>query len=384
MSSADNYRIPELDGLRGIAIGMVVLFHYFFLTLNPVPGSALAYVLAIGRLTWTGVDLFFVLSGFLIGGILIDARGSSNYFLVFYTRRFYRILPLYAVWLSVVQLLVLAIHLKIVSLPGFLDDRLPVFPYIVFLQNFWMAAKNTFGGSTSGGSWSLAIEEQFYLTIPAVIWIVDLRKRPWVILVGIVGAPLLRILCWTLFTQHPWAPFFLMPCRADALLFGVFGAILWRDKHWRDLIQANPGYLKAPLLILLLGSALFTIHASPLTGLWMVSIGYTWMAALYLSLLLYAITQPKSRLSACLRFKWLMGVGTIAYGVYLFHSYVLIFVRQIIHFPQSNGIFIQLLASIVAIPLTLMLCRMSYVYFEKPLISAGHKLRYLKNSQVKN
>src|SRR5206468_9454903 len=84
-------RISELDGLRGIAIGMVLLYHYFFFHASMVPGSLAAYAQVPLRLGWSGVDLFFVLSGFLIGGILLDARDSSNYFKVFYKRRFFRI-----------------------------------------------------------------------------------------------------------------------------------------------------------------------------------------------------------------------------------------------------------------------------------------------------
>jgi peptidoglycan/LPS O-acetylase OafA/YrhL len=72
-------RIPELDGLRGIAIGIVVIFHYFQLTHASRHGSLLSYLQSPARLGWTGVDLFFVLSGFLIGGILLDARTSANY-----------------------------------------------------------------------------------------------------------------------------------------------------------------------------------------------------------------------------------------------------------------------------------------------------------------
>src|ERR1700684_2340633 len=89
-------RIPQLDGLRGIAIAMVVAFHYAGAEVGPVPRFPI-FVSGPMNLGWSGVDLFFVLSGFLIGGILLDARESSNYFRTFYTRRFYRILPLYAV-----------------------------------------------------------------------------------------------------------------------------------------------------------------------------------------------------------------------------------------------------------------------------------------------
>jgi peptidoglycan/LPS O-acetylase OafA/YrhL len=86
-------RVPALDGLRGVAILLVLLRHSFFGLESQ--SSLLSAFLAAGRLTWSGVDLFFVLSGFLIGGILLDARKSPRYFSTFYIRRAYRILPLY-------------------------------------------------------------------------------------------------------------------------------------------------------------------------------------------------------------------------------------------------------------------------------------------------
>ncbi len=381
MTAAPNLsgRIPELDGLRGIAIGLVVIYHYFFLPLDRAPGSPLAYILAAGRLTWTGVDLFFVLSGFLIGGILLDARDSSNYFKVFYIRRFYRILPLYFVWFCGVQLMVLAIRLGFATRSGwFLENDLPALPYVVFLQNFWMAARNTLGGATSGGTWSLAIEEQFYLTLPLLIWLVDIRKKTWIILAGIVAAPLLRVLCYSLSSPRDVAALALMPCRADALLFGVLGAILWRDERWKSRLQANPRFLQLLLVILIAGAGILTIYATAWKGVLVATLGLTWMAALYLCFLLCAISQQESRLSACLRWKWLMGLGTIAYGVYLVHWYVRATLYQAIWSSDSKRISTvgQFVASVAAIPLTLLVCRLSYVNFEKPLLKAGHRLRY--------
>ena len=103
-------RIPELDGLRGIAIALILILHYFVVNIKADLGSTLAYFLACFRLTWSGVDLFFVLSGFLIGGILLDNRESTNYFRVFYVRRTCRIFPLYYVNLLLFFLLLTICH----------------------------------------------------------------------------------------------------------------------------------------------------------------------------------------------------------------------------------------------------------------------------------
>lgn len=104
-NSKQNAHIPELDGIRGVAIALVLSFHFFNVSAVVTPGGVAHYVLAPLRLGWTGVDLFFVLSGFLIGGILLDARGSSSYFKTFYVRRFYRIVPLYALVLGACYIL---------------------------------------------------------------------------------------------------------------------------------------------------------------------------------------------------------------------------------------------------------------------------------------
>ncbi len=199
-ASQDSNRIPELDGLRGIAIGTVLIFHYFVATTSATPQSLFAYLLAACRLTWSGVDLFFVLSGFLIGGILLDAREASNYFGVFYTRRFFRIVPAYALLLAVHLGLLTSVSLGFRTNLGYLlRDRLPSLVHSVFLQNFWMAAHNSLGSSTLMVTWSLAVEEQFYLTLPILIRLVPPRRLPPVLIFATLGAVLLRIalcLCW--------------------------------------------------------------------------------------------------------------------------------------------------------------------------------------------
>ncbi len=380
-AARSSVRIPELDGIRGLAIALVVAYHYFFLIIASRPNSALSYTLVIGRLTWTGVDLFFVLSGFLIGGILLDARNSSNYFRVFYTRRFYRIIPLYAVWLLLVSLTLTAMKFGLVrDSTWLLKDSLPMYPYLFFLQNFWMAAHNSLGGATSGGTWSLAIEEQFYLTLPLIIRFFNLARMPLAILIGVIAAPVTRILLFLHSPHNSVAPFVLMPCRADALLLGVFAAVVIRNDPWKQWLQRNQRFLSLLLSVFLAGAAFLTIRVRDMYGFAMISVGYTWMAALYACVLLFAVTQPQTRLAGFMRWKYLTWLGTIAYGVYLVHGYVRPLLFYAVGLRGSLDIvdsIPKLLVSFAAIPVTLLICRLSWLYFETPLMRRGHRTRYI-------
>jgi peptidoglycan/LPS O-acetylase OafA/YrhL len=124
-------RVPALDGLRGIAILLVLLWHGVF-QIQPQSTST-ARLLSLGSLSWSGVDLFFVLSGFLIGGILLDEKDSPRYFKTFYVRRAYRILPLYGLLLSA-QFLTRSSFLPR-WIAQFSSDPVPLWSYLSFTQN---------------------------------------------------------------------------------------------------------------------------------------------------------------------------------------------------------------------------------------------------------
>ena len=147
---------------------LVLLCHSVFCMESS--SRVLTKLLAAGLLTWSGVDLFFVLSGFLIGGILLDARESPRYFQTFYIRRAYRIFPLY----GVMTFLFLMRHLPFRLLPGHFGDvsplTIPWWSYVTLTQNFWMAQQGWYGAVAMAVTWSLAVEEQFYLTIPLLVW----------------------------------------------------------------------------------------------------------------------------------------------------------------------------------------------------------------------
>lgn len=370
-------RIPELDGLRGIAIAMVVTHHYVLEPIQAPRETWLYYVQASGRLAWSGLDLFFVLSGFLIGGILLDARDSSNYFRVFYTRRFFRIVPVYAV------LLFLAFSVFLLGSVGagnrftwLFQGRLSWVPYLVFLQNFWMVKVNTLGPAILGLTWTLAVEEQFYLTLPLFVRFLSPRHLVFILVGGIFAAPILRVAVHVLWPTHVLAWYVLMPCRADALLLGVLGAVALRNPRWRLKLQQNRRALLCALVVLAFGFVVLTkLWGAP--GFGVLTGGLSWLALFYLCVLLYAVVYKDSWLSRYLRWRWLMWLGSIAYGVYLFHQFVAyVLFAAVWGGPPGPLSWSRLCVSLSAFVVTLILCRLSWVYFEKPIVQAGHKANY--------
>jgi peptidoglycan/LPS O-acetylase OafA/YrhL len=373
-------RIPELDGLRGIAIGMVLATHYFETTIHLGIRAPMSYALAPFLLMWSGVDLFFVLSGFLIGGILLDARDSSNYFRVFYTRRFFRIAPIYVVCLGAFFILYTLIRSGVaVKLSWVVKDELPWVPYLFFLQNFWMMKWNTPGALGLAVTWSLAIEEQFYLTLPLLIRILNTRRRFLTFLgAGIFMAPILRITFRVMRPSRFFPAFFyMMPCRADALLLGVLGAVIVRDARCRAWLSGHRRLSGGILVLLSLGVGVLRKFSALPTETLMFTIGMTWIAAFYLAVLLYALSWRESLLSRCLRWNWLRWLGSIAYGVYLFHMFFLyVIYGSVWAGPPMISSFPALCVVLVALVVTLAVCRVSWIYFEKPLVRIGHRTSY--------
>jgi peptidoglycan/LPS O-acetylase OafA/YrhL len=369
-------RIPELDGIRGIAIAMVLAHHYFLLPIAAPPGTFWSYVQAAGRLAWSGVDLFFVLSGFLIGGILLDARDSSNYFQVFYTRRFFRIVPIYSVCLAGAYLLSLLVDHGLASkLTWMFKDRFTFKSYLLFLQNFWMAMHSTYGIFGLGVTWSLAVEEQFYLTLPCVIRFVSPRRLVGVVLAGIVLAAVLRVMLYALLPSHILSGVVLMPCRADALLLGVLAAIAVRNSY--PFLHKHRGVLPPSVALLACGFVFLTVKASDPYRFGMLSFGFTWLALFYCSILLCSLLYRDSFLARILRWRSLGWLGSIAYGTYLLHEFVRSFYFGLIwsHLPERMSL-PELSVSLLALVTTLAVCQISWRVFERPLILIGHGVRY--------
>jgi peptidoglycan/LPS O-acetylase OafA/YrhL len=357
-----NRRVPELDGIRGVAVLMILVYHHLWNTLDRSSWPAVFDVIQFG---WTGVDLFFVLSGFLIGGILIDNRTSTTYFKAFYFRRLCRIVPLYFAVLAAFFLARAFIHS-----PWLFDNTLSNWSYFLFIQNFFMTPSINYG---LGVTWSLAIEEQFYLTLPLIVWLTPRRVLPWLTVGAILGAIATRYLLFS--SGNETGAYVMMPSRADALMLGVLAAQAVRSQGFKDWIRREREVMQFCLLILFLGVVAFTYKGN-LQAVPALYVGsYTWFALLYVVVLVEAVSG--GWIGAIFRWRSLRYCGTISYCLYLIHLPVLGLCHKIFFdsVPRSNSV-ARTAVTILALALTLAISHFTWRLFEKPLVERGQRVKY--------
>lgn len=311
-AGSDHARLLHLDGLRGVAIALVLVHHLADLLLVPQPGTLSGYAAAALTLAYTGVDLFFVLSGYLIGGILLDQAASPRLVATFYARRAARILPLAFACVAAGLALYAA---------GFAAGT-PWSPavYLGFGTNLWMAAGGEWGFPLLAPLWSLAIEEQFYLLAPWIVRSLSAAQRPVFFAGLVVAAPLLR---WTILWLWPGSYFAasLLPfCRMDSLGLGVLAAWILRDEAasaWcRQQTAATVALLVAAILGLLHLSRIRALNAGPAMA-WG---GYTIVAVFYFLVLLQLELHRGSGVARWLAARPLRLLGNYSYFIYLFHG----------------------------------------------------------------
>jgi len=372
-------RVPELDGLRGTAIFMVLVFHYLEQQGFVAGGGLTPALQRLVLMGWSGVDLFFVLSGFLIGGILVDARNSPSYFKTFYTRRFLRIIPIYYLWILayVVLIGVAGPALRARSNSGVVMALgTPIYSHFLFLQNLMVIPFAGLGGAWFAHLWSLAVEEQFYLVSPLVVRL--LSRRLLTIFLGgvIVGAPLLRIVLLANHTS-PELVSGLMPCRADSLAIGMLAAVLWRREGFREWLSDQSGFLYAILAALFVGVLALWKWSPQSQTLGMESIGFTWLAAFYIVILLLALVRPEAPIARAARMAWLRELGRISYCVYIIHLVVNVFCHSLLRrAPPATADWRGAAVTIFAAFATIGIARLSWVLLEGPLVRFGHSFRY--------
>jgi peptidoglycan/LPS O-acetylase OafA/YrhL len=380
-------RIPELDGLRGLAISLVLFEHYVAGAI--VPGASwLGDLVKKFNAGWTGVDLFFVLSGFLIGGILMDNRSSENYFKVFYARRCCRILPLYflnlAVFYAALKLLSPQYGLQAWFAELFSKGGVPpLWTNLTFTQQFFFVFTGKYNADWMFVTWTLVMEEQFYLLLPFLIWMLrPIRLLP--ILLAMMG--LNSLVQFYLLIFHPRLfdiIFVLLPLRGDALVIGVFSAFLIRQAGFKNWLAQNYRRLLAIFFVLLAGLVYFIPRYNRAMFIYERLLFYNlWIALLYACLLLLVISHRESIFAKVMRFAPLCRLGVISYGVYLLQLPVNCLLRGLIlgRTRAYQGP-IDIVMTIVALFITILLASLIWRFFEKPIVAWGHAFRYGKSKK---
>ena len=310
--------LPGLDGLRGVAVLLVMAVHFL--------GDATAqtmvqrWVVKVASYGLVGVDLFFVLSGFLITGLLVESKGQSRYFQNFYARRTLRIFPLYYFVLAG-----LFIVLPKLTTPSPLLETAQVHQVWLwtYLSNFYVAATASWESLTYVSHfWSLAIEEQFYLLWPLVVFTCSRQTLERICLGVIVFGLGLRI-ALALNGVSELSISVLTPCRVDTLCVGAFLAIRLRQlgafKAWVDKSGRAALFLAALLFAVILFGAM-TKFAPEMLHQVLHQVRNSLYALLFGAMILVALKPRSNVVARTLQAPLLRFFGKYSYGLYVYHG----------------------------------------------------------------
>lgn len=314
-SAGPRGHLPALDALRGLAILAVTAYRFREV---PSDGGTLDAIAAKTlNLGDRGVDLFFVLSGFLITGILWDARGQAGYFRNFYIRRGLRIWPLYFGVLVVVLLILPRLLVGTSSaLAQPPEDSLWLW---LHASNWIMAWEGRWLGRGFDHFWSLAVEEQFYLFWPLAICGLSRRNALWLCGGCVVLAVGLRTWLAIVGWPHPAADVFTL-CRLDALAMGAWIALYIRGPHHAVLLQRSiPWLIAVGVGLTLLSMRALRLLPAPF-GAIIHDNSFLWTGLACVGILLAALRDHGAIARRFWHHPWLRAAGKYSYGWYVFQG----------------------------------------------------------------
>jgi peptidoglycan/LPS O-acetylase OafA/YrhL len=381
--------VPALDGVRGLAVLLVMQVHFWglpFLLFGQQPTLAVdKELIKLAHTGWISFELFFVLSGFLITGILLDSKNGPGYFRNFYVRRLLRIFPLYYGFLAFVLL----------ALPHLPWNEMGSVTELRQTQGwYWSYSSNIAAGISSLDThlpivhahlWSLAVEEQFYMIWPAFVLLLSRRRLFYACLALMVFAPLFRLLLVSDLASG-WANInaaqVLMPARIDELALGGLIALVARG--YGDL-RAYARWAPHLMAVSILGLVVlyFTRGASYGIDPWIQTVGYVAASGLAASILVMLITAPAGAFSLRIFTTPLLQLfGRWAYGLYVFQllvAFTLAYQFQVHHLARlSHGsqIPVSFAFSIIATLATLALAGLSWTLFESRVLKLKKYVPY--------
>jgi len=333
-------KIPQLDAIRGVAIVLVILHNES----SVFPSLHLERLFANG---WMGVDLFFVLSGFLITGILVDTRQSESYFKNFYARRCLRIWPLY--YALILFMFVIVPHLRPSESRTVFDKSSPWWAYALFLQNF-LIPNPTGAAGPLAVTWSLAIEEQFYLVWPWVVRYCSLARIRRLAIFVMCLSPALRLYL----SFHGVNLYTNVFCRLDGLMAGALLALVVRSDRFLPSMFVRRAWMVLAVAVPL------AFATEAVNARWIV---FSLSAAASASFVYLALFSPQAWLQGALTNRFMVYTGMTSYGLYLLHK-IPFDMAKTFHADRHP---------LLALPILLAACyamaALSWTLLEKPFLS---------------
>jgi peptidoglycan/LPS O-acetylase OafA/YrhL len=340
---------PALDGLRGVAILMVVLLHNF---------GFMSYFF----FGWLGVDLFFVLSGFLITDILLRTFHTKNFLRNFYIRRALRIFPIYYLSLFLCLFIIPLVSRTDFDLQYYQHN---IFWLLIFFQNWLYIFNPPHGSSMLFHFWSLAVEEQFYIIWPGIILLVkNFKALLWIIVSTLIVVMIGRYLLWIFHIQNLGYDSLYTFTRIDGICIGCLLALM---------LRVNPDFLKSYTYLIVLALAglnfiMYFLNKEATVRLpYLAFIGYTTFAIMFGFLVYEAITAKSKIIQLVFNNDILKFFGRISYGLYILHwpIYLICFPLLKDLFGQISSVDIaKITAALLATAIAVLVSLFSYNYFE--------------------